>query len=234
MRRLNPFNHSTFPIPLRRRDRRRGFTLFELLAVIVVLGVMAAIIVPQFGGGGERTKLVVAARSLVQATRYARSMAMLHQSETELRISPSSGLVEVRAAGVAGQRPPPPVNKELAADDVEGQDGEAVDEGVIADDERIDSATSRLFDAGIDVRFENEGISFEFVEYTDSAKDDSSPGKVVADGEDDEAPPFSIVFQNNGLCRPCRIKALTEGGDALVVSIDAIGRAKIEEYGDEE
>lgn len=38
------------------RRRRRGFTLFEVLMVIVILGVLAAIIVPQFTGAGERAK----------------------------------------------------------------------------------------------------------------------------------------------------------------------------------
>ena len=95
-------------------------------------------------------------------------------------------------------------------------------------------ATSRLFDSGIDVQFPNDGITFEFVEYTDSSGDDSVMAKGDETDEEGNAPPFSIVFQNNGLCRPCRIKAMTESGDSLVVSIDAIGRAKIEEYGDEE
>lgn len=217
---------------------RRGFTLLELLAVIVVLGVLAAIIVPQFGGGGERTKLVVAARSLVQATRYARSMAMLHQAETELRVSPSSGLVEVRAhgGGAASNAPVVPETQGVAdAKDDPDDDADATeDTSVISKDEHVSDATSRLFDSGIDVQFPNEGITFEFVEYTDSSGDDSEKVKGAEADEDGNAPPFSIVFQNNGLCRPCRIKATTESGDALVVSIDAIGRAKIEEYGDEE
>lgn len=218
---------------------RHGFTLLELLVVIVILGVLAAVIVPQFGGSGERTKLVVAARSLVQATRYARSMAMLHQSETELRVSPSSGLVEVRAHGAAAATPVPAAAPEPTVsfgddDDADGEDGGGDDVSVIKSDEHINDAASRLFDTGIDVQFPNDGVTFEFVEYTDSSGDDTDKSKGAETDEDGNAPPFSIVFQNNGLCRPCRIKAMTESGDALVVSIDAIGRARIEEYGEEE
>lgn len=44
-------------IPLRRKAVRRAFTLLEVLMVIVILGILAAIIVPQFGGTQEKAKI---------------------------------------------------------------------------------------------------------------------------------------------------------------------------------
>lgn len=38
------------------RRRRRGFTLFEVLMVIVIIGVLAALIVPNFFSTGEKAK----------------------------------------------------------------------------------------------------------------------------------------------------------------------------------
>lgn len=44
-------------IVVRRRAVRRAFTLLEVLMVIVILGILAAIIVPQFGGTQEKAKI---------------------------------------------------------------------------------------------------------------------------------------------------------------------------------
>src|SRR5436190_23108189 len=38
------------------KQRRRGFTLIELLLVLVILGVLAGIVVPRFGGQTERAR----------------------------------------------------------------------------------------------------------------------------------------------------------------------------------
>lgn len=42
--------------PTHKRLRRRAFTLLEVLMVIVILGVLAALIVPQLFGTGEKAK----------------------------------------------------------------------------------------------------------------------------------------------------------------------------------
>ncbi len=43
-----------------RRDSRRAFTLIELLLVLVILGVLAAIVVPKFSGRTEQARITAA------------------------------------------------------------------------------------------------------------------------------------------------------------------------------
>ena len=43
-----------------RKDMRAGFTLIELLLVLVILGVLAAIVVPKFTGRSEQARIAAA------------------------------------------------------------------------------------------------------------------------------------------------------------------------------
>lgn len=44
----------------RARERQRGFTLVEMLLVLVILGTLAAIVVPKFAGRTEQAKVTAA------------------------------------------------------------------------------------------------------------------------------------------------------------------------------
>ena len=46
--------------PVRRRRRSAGFTLVELLLVLVILGILAAIVVPKFSGRTEQAQVTAA------------------------------------------------------------------------------------------------------------------------------------------------------------------------------
>jgi len=66
---------------LRLRVRGRGVTMIELLVVITIMGVVAAIVVPRFGGGVSTTELKGAARQVASGLRLARSEAMASRQE---------------------------------------------------------------------------------------------------------------------------------------------------------
>lgn len=70
--------HDTFEIPARRQ--RRGFTLIEILVVVVIAALMAGIALPGFVRSMRGAELRTATRSVLMAHKYARSTAVLRQT----------------------------------------------------------------------------------------------------------------------------------------------------------
>ena len=210
-----------------------GFTLLELLLVIMILGVAAAILVPQLNVGAEHARLARAARSIVQATRFARAMALQHQAEVEVAVNPATGDVEVRARASGAKAD---ILRSLAEERLNAEsvpvDGEYEplnDDAPVATNLAADVMTAQSFADEINEKFENKGITFEFMGYTDNVE--NTPAQTSPETENEEAP-FSLIFRSNGTCRPFKVRALTEDGDYLDVAVDMIGRAKIKENGD--
>lgn len=76
---------------------RGGFTLVELLLVVVILGIIAVIAAPRVGpllAGGQ---LRMGAREIVSVGRYARTMALLNQTPVDVIIRQGTGQIEIRA-----------------------------------------------------------------------------------------------------------------------------------------
>jgi len=78
--------HSAFP---------RAFTLIEVLLVIVVMGIAVAIAMPSFVRSIQGQRLSTAARTLSTVARYARSMAVLKQSDLGLTFNLANGQVDL-------------------------------------------------------------------------------------------------------------------------------------------
>ena len=59
----------------------RGFTLLEILVVMVIAGLMIALVPPLFSGAVSGTKLKASARDLAVVLRETRSQAIMRNSE---------------------------------------------------------------------------------------------------------------------------------------------------------
>jgi len=77
---------------------RRGFTLFELLVVIVIMGVLVMMVGMAFSGGTDAVRVRTATRGVMQMSKYARTMALLHQTPLDL-VFTSDGTLSVAEVG---------------------------------------------------------------------------------------------------------------------------------------
>jgi len=63
----------------------RGFTLIEVMLVVVIILIAAGVVVPKFKGTFKSTQMTDATRSTVRIARYARSVSILKQETCTLR-----------------------------------------------------------------------------------------------------------------------------------------------------
>ncbi len=66
------------------RQRTAGVSLLELMIVLMIMAIVAALVVPMLGGGVSNTQLRSAARQLASGLRLARSEAVAQRRETFL------------------------------------------------------------------------------------------------------------------------------------------------------
>lgn len=77
--------------------RKAGFTLLELLLVVAIFGILAAVVAPSVSGMVSGGTLRTAARELASIGRYAHSAALLNQAPVDLVVDLGSGTVRVVA-----------------------------------------------------------------------------------------------------------------------------------------
>jgi type II secretory pathway pseudopilin PulG len=62
-----------------------GFTLIEIMLVVVITMIIAGVAIPKFKGSFKSTQMTDAVRSTVRIARYARSLSILQQETCTLR-----------------------------------------------------------------------------------------------------------------------------------------------------
>ncbi len=65
---------------------RSGFTLLELLIVLMLMGLITALTIPVFSGGVSTTQLKSAAREVAAGLRQARGQAIAQKAEAVLEL----------------------------------------------------------------------------------------------------------------------------------------------------
>lgn len=65
-------------------NRARGFSLIELILVLVLLGIIAAIAVPRFAGTGSAFQQAAFEQQLISAVRYAQQTAVAQNRSVEV------------------------------------------------------------------------------------------------------------------------------------------------------
>ncbi|OQK18659.1 hypothetical protein AU255_02675 [Methyloprofundus sedimenti] len=66
------------------RLKQTGFTLTELMVVIAIVGILAAVAVPSFNDSIERSRLVSASEAVIADLRWARSEAIKRNRKTRV------------------------------------------------------------------------------------------------------------------------------------------------------
>lgn len=81
--------------------RKAGFTLMELMVVVVLIGIMSAMIIPEFRGTYENALLRSASRQLISAVNLAYSRSVSSNQPHRLRLDPTAGeyVIERKRSG---------------------------------------------------------------------------------------------------------------------------------------
>src|SRR5580658_8962870 len=76
--------------------RARGITLIEMLVVMTLVGLLAAVVAPSVASGAETVRLRSTGERLAATLRLARTRALRTQHYMQVSVDPQSRAVELR------------------------------------------------------------------------------------------------------------------------------------------
>jgi len=188
---------------------RRGFTLIEMLLVIIIIGIMTAVTVPQFVKSMSGNRRRTAGRTVIAAGRYARSMAVMHQRSMAITFD-----LDKNSLSVAELKQRKPVSDEDDAEEGETDESPLEEFGVAGDErEALTSGGSSGAGVGVDDTLDRtlDKVSIESV--------DIEGGQAYSSGK------CQVIYESNGRCAPYEIKLMDQDGVALLIKVDALASA---------
>ncbi len=84
------------------KGRRAGFSLLEIILVVAIMLLAAAMAVPSFVRSFQGVKLRDSVRTVLMTNRYARNMAVLQQKQIAIIYNSNSGAISI--VGVSSSR----------------------------------------------------------------------------------------------------------------------------------
>ncbi|MDA3798846.1 MAG: prepilin-type N-terminal cleavage/methylation domain-containing protein [Kiritimatiellae bacterium] len=196
-------------------NMKKGFTLIELMIVVFILGVVAAVIVPNFSAFMKGNRIKMSVKSVIVAGKYAKSVAVLRQKDTALFFDFDSNKIYVDFASAAT------VVEDPFADEVL-PDFEENDEGgferIVSTQNLNSAAVEHLH--GIDAveRTLEDGIVFESVAVNVS-EEFSEIDNIYREGV------CQVVYYTNGRCEPyiVTLGLDSDSSELVTISVDALG-----------
>ena len=216
--------------------RDGGFTLMELLIVLFIIGVVAAVAILNVGGGLAGTRTQIAARGLVQMSKYARNMALANQTEVELVVG-SNGTLRVRAAANSvnfsnrgGQEEGDLFGNAAMASARAMADAGSASSFMMGEGEGSSArqTSTESLESSIALEKQFKDVDFIFEGHTDGAgrlltERETGKGKAASVGGNETV----VRFTSNGVGKPSLFKVTASRGNTLYVRLDMTGKGHV-------
>jgi type II secretion system protein H len=195
--------------PLRAGNRKSGFTLIELMLVVVIMMLAAALAVPSFIRSYRGAKLRTSARAVVMSHRYARAMAVLKQIDVAVLYDAKKNTIEVVSVTDASAARNHDQVSEARAQQAEAVAKANPDDGTKPAAQTAGGVLSEL------TRPLAEGVHISNFE--------SDRVEQEKDGI------YWVKYYRNGMCDPYSIELQDEYHKSATVTVDPLsGKAKVE------